>query len=109
MKPDQGARAVDVVQVFVRQVGVNHGPGESWSRLQWLAGVFFPARGRLLLQKMPHGFRIELLLAGEVPIKPAMREPSGCPDLANRVTSAKPLRLNRLAADLTILFRVCCL
>ena len=53
---------------------------------------------------------VELLLTIEVPIEAALRETGDRHDLANRDPGdMKPLLLNRRAADLTILFRVCCL
>src|SRR5262249_49072529 len=72
-----------IVEVLAREIGVDD-PLRSVLRARTPLGPLLPSRGRFLAQELPHGGRVELILAGEMPIEAAVGEAGVAHDLLDR-------------------------
>src|SRR5262245_3204468 len=72
-RPKQWAAALVIVEVRAREIGVDY-PVGAVLRDRTRLPPLLPSRRFLLAQELPDGRRVELILAGEMPIEPAVGE-----------------------------------
>src|SRR5262245_53756626 len=109
-RPKQRAAAVVIVEMLAREIGVDDALGVGLRDRIRLAPLL-PSRGRLLAQELPDGRRVELILAGEMPIEATRGESGvahdlldGRPGIAFAVEEA-PRAFEDLFACVALLFR----
>src|SRR5215468_1368506 len=79
-RPKQRTAAVVIVEVLAREIGVHDALSAGLRDRPRLASGL-PGRGRLRAQELPDGGYVELILAGEVPIKATMGQAGVIHDL----------------------------
>src|SRR5262249_26119685 len=69
-----------IVEVLAREIGIDDPLSTGFCDRPGLV-PHLPSRGPIRAQELPHGRRVEFILAGEVPVEAAVGETGGAHDL----------------------------